>query len=171
MIQGKAVQRRRFRALWESSSHSWLPGQREHLGNYRPNSLTWAAEKVMEKLILESTAKHRKDKVSRTSQPGLAKGRWCLACWTASGSEGTRGWVRRAGDAFDLDFRGLQHSLSNSHWQADDNRLWKWTVRGTQNWLNGSARGLWPVARAKCFTAVCIHPSSLCLIIIYLSNQ
>lgn len=79
-----------FEKLWQSAEvpENWKKanvtsifrkGKKDHLGNYRPASLTFIPGKVTEQLILEIISKRIKDKkVIRNSHHRLTKGKSCL---------------------------------------------------------------------------------------------
>ncbi|PKU31187.1 rna-directed dna polymerase from mobile element jockey-like [Limosa lapponica baueri] len=86
--------------------------KKENLGNYRPVSLTSIPGKVMEQLIMDVISKHVEEKkVIRSGQHGFIKGKSCLTNLIAFQD----GKLRKCG-------------------------LDEWTVRWTENWLNGRAQ-------------------------------
>jgi len=79
-----------FEKLWQSGEvpDDWKreiqptffkKGKREHLGNYRPVSLTSVLGKTMEQILLKTMLRHMENKeVTDDSQHGFTKGKSCL---------------------------------------------------------------------------------------------
>jgi len=116
-------------------------GKKEDPGNYKPVSLSIPG-KMMEQLILEVIMKQVEEKkVIRSSQRGFSKGKSCLTNLIAF-YDGMTGWVDegRAVDVVYFDFSKV-FDFSN----VFDTVLGKlgkcglddWSVRWTENWLNG----------------------------------
>ena len=98
----------------------------------------------MEQLILKVISKHvKKNKVIRNSQCGFTKGKSCLTSLIAfyDGMTGCA-YKGRAVDAAYLDlskaFDAVSHNILMHKLRKCG--LDEWTVRGTENWLNGRAQ-------------------------------
>jgi len=116
-------------------------GKKEDTGNYRPVSLISIPGKVMEQLILEVIIKQvEKKKVIRSSQHGFTKVESRLTNLTAF-SDGMTGWIDegRAMDVVYLDFSKALDTVCRNILIGKLRKcgLDEWTVRWTENWLNG----------------------------------
>ena len=119
-------------------------GKKEDPGNYRPVSLTSIPGKVMEQLILEVINKQVEEKkVIRSSQRGFTKGKSCLTNLIAF-YDGMPSWVDegRAVDVVYLDFSKAFDTMSHNILLGKPRKceLDEWSVRWTENWLNGRAQ-------------------------------
>jgi len=126
-------------------------GKKEDPGNYRLVSLTSIPGKVMEQLILEVIIKQVEEKkVIRSHQHGFTKGKSCLTNLIAF-CDGTIGFVDegRAVDVICLDFCKAFDMVSHNILLGKLRKcgLDEWTVRWTENWLNGRAQRLSSVAQ------------------------
>lgn len=61
----------------EQMSLIFRKGMKDDLGSYRLVSFTWIPRKALEQMILEATAKQRKDTVTGSSQQGFMKEKSC----------------------------------------------------------------------------------------------
>jgi len=116
-------------------------GKKEDPGNYRPVSLNSIPGKVMEQLILEAINKQVEEKkVITSSQHGFTKGKSCLTNLIAFPDDMT-GWVDegRAVDVVYLDFSKAFDIVSNDILLGKLRKcgLDEWSVKWTENWLNG----------------------------------
>jgi len=127
-------------------------GKKEDPGNYRPVSLTSTLGKVMEQLILEVINKQVEEKkVVRSSQHGFTKGKLFLTSLIAF-SNGMTGWIDegRAVDVVYLDFSKAFDTVSHNILLGKLRKcgLDEWSVRWTENWLNGRTQRV-VVSRAE----------------------
>ncbi|PKU34531.1 rna-directed dna polymerase from mobile element jockey-like [Limosa lapponica baueri] len=121
--------------------------QKEDLGNYRPVSLTLVPGKVMEHIILSAVMRRMKGtKVIRSSLHGFMKGsleKGVTQHYTTF-YDGMTGWIdeERAVDVVYLDFSKAFDTVSHSILMHKLTKcgLGEWTVRWTENWLNGRAQ-------------------------------
>jgi len=116
-------------------------GKKEDPRNYRPVSLTSTREKTMEQLILEVIIKQVEEKkVIRSSQHGFTKGKSFLTNLIAfyNGTTGCVGEGRAVGVVY-LDFSKAFDKVSHNFLLAKLRKcgLDEWSVRWTENWLNG----------------------------------
>ncbi|PKU31932.1 rna-directed dna polymerase from mobile element jockey- hypothetical protein [Limosa lapponica baueri] len=119
-------------------------GKKEDPGNYRPVSLASVPGKVMEQLILDVISKHVDEKkVIGSVQHGFIKGKSCLTNLIVF-YDGMTGWVDegRAVDIVYLDFSKAFVSISHNILigKLRKYELDEWTVRWTENWLNGRSQ-------------------------------
>jgi len=116
-------------------------GKKEDPGNYRPVSLTSVPGKMMEQLILEAIIKKVVEKkVIRSSQRGFTKGNSCLTNLIAF-CDGMTGWVDK-GRAVDVGYLNFSKAFNTVSYNILSGKLRKcgldeWTMRQTENWLNG----------------------------------
>ncbi|CAM5082384.1 unnamed protein product [Natator depressus] len=134
-------------------------GKKEHLGNYRPVSLTSVPGKIIEQVLRESILKHLEErKVIRNSQHGFTKGKSCLTNLIAFYDEIT-GSVdeEKAVDMLFLDFSKAFDTVSHSILASKLKKygLDEWIVRCIESWLyhraqrvviNGSISSWQPVS-------------------------
>ncbi|KAK4824253.1 LOW QUALITY PROTEIN: hypothetical protein QYF61_012519 [Mycteria americana] len=119
-------------------------GQKEHLGNYRPFSLTSVLGKVMEQIILSAIMQHMQDKqVIRPSQHGFMKGRSCLTNLISFYNKVTP--LVDEGKAVDvvyLDFNKAFDTISHSILleKLAAHGLDGHTLCWVKNWLDGQAQ-------------------------------
>jgi len=118
-------------------------GKQEDPGNFRQVSITSIPGKVVEQLILDVTSKQVEEKkVVRSSQHGFTKGKSCLTNLIAF-YDGVTGWVDegRAVDVVYLDFSKAFDTVSHDTVIGKLKKcgLVEWSLRWTENWLNGTA--------------------------------
>jgi len=116
-------------------------GRKKDPGNYRLVSLTSIPGKMIEQLILGVITKQVEEKkVIRSNQHGFIKGKSCLTNLVAV-YDGLTGWVDegRAVDVAYLDFRKTFDMVSHNILLGKLRKcgLDEWSVRWTENWLNG----------------------------------
>jgi len=116
-------------------------GKKEDPGNYRPVSLTSILAKMMEQLTPEVIIKQPEEKkVIRSSQHEFTKGKSCLTSLIAF-YDGMTGWVDegRAVDVDYLNFSKAFDTVSHNILIGKLRKCWldEWSVRWTENWLNG----------------------------------
>jgi len=119
-------------------------GKKEDPGNYRPVNLTSVPGKMMEQLILEVFIKQvEENKFIRSSQHGFTKGKSCLTNLIAF-YYGVISWADegRAVGVVYLDFSKAFDTVSHNVLLGRLRKcgLDEWSVRWTENWLNGRAQ-------------------------------
>ncbi|KAK4824064.1 hypothetical protein QYF61_009915 [Mycteria americana] len=119
-------------------------GKKKDPGNYRLVSLTLVPGKVMEQLILETIARHMKDKkLIRKSQHGFTKGKSCLTNLITFYDEMT-GLVDQ-GRAVDVVYLDISKAFGTVSHRILIEKLMKYgldeqTMRWIENWLNCQAQ-------------------------------
>ncbi|KAK4816346.1 hypothetical protein QYF61_015660 [Mycteria americana] len=119
-------------------------GQKEHLGNYRPASLTSVPGEIMERFILNALNRHvQANQRIRPSQHGFMKGRSCLTNLISFYDQVTHLVDEgKAVDVIYLDFSKAFDTVSHSILleKLVAHGLGGCTLRWVKNWLDGQAQ-------------------------------